>query len=80
MYYKKDFEIENFQFWSGAADNVKDLDFDKLQQLGEFLEEYFSECNEEPTETQINDLVWFEWDFICNSLGWTEEEEEEEEE
>ena len=43
-------------------------------------------CDSIPTETDINDFLWFETDFIIEYLGLTEskfygfEEEEEEEE
>lgn len=71
MEYKVNFNIRSFEFWSGAKDRVQDLTLDQLDSLGEYIEEVF--YGETPTETQINDFVWFECDDFINEL--TEEEE-----
>lgn len=57
----------DISFWSGACDN-----FEILQNMG-LLEEFDALCEElfegEASETQINDFLWFEWDYICECLG-----------
>ena len=71
--------------WSGAIDTLKDIENANLEE--EFMENleniYFLE--ETPTDTELNDFIWFERDTIyidlgLNSNGELEEEEEEEEE
>lgn len=68
MEYKKDFSVDTFEFWSGARDTIKDIEnaglMDKLQTM---IETAFD--GEIPTETQINDMVWFDRDFIYENLG-----------
>lgn len=54
--------------WSGALDTLKDIiDARKEEELMELLEETF--YGETPTETEVNDFLWFERDFIYESLG-----------
>lgn len=68
--------LENFQTWSGATatknaiiDAGKSKDFDRL------IEDLYPEGL---TDTQLNDLLWFESEWIFKHLNITEEEEEEE--
>jgi len=80
MYIKRDYDFnELFQnSWSGAIDSLKEIEKnDKENELMEFLEVVFSESV--PTETEVNDFLWFESDYIYKSLGMSENEEEEEE-
>ena len=70
MYIKRDYSFnELFQnSWSGAIDTLKAIaEADKEEELMEFLEEVFSESV--PTETEVNDFLWFESDYIYESLG-----------
>lgn len=54
--------------WSGALDTLKDIEeADKEDELMYFLEEIFS--GEIPTETEVNDFLWFERDYIYENLG-----------
>ena len=70
--------------WSGAKDTLQDIENANLEE--EFMENlenvYF--LGETPTETELNDFIWFERDTIYSDLGLNEngelEEEEEEEE
>lgn len=61
-------------FWGGACDN-----FEILQNKG-LLNEFDLLCEEifegEASETQINDFLWFEWDYICECLGIEEKSED----
>lgn len=62
-------------FWNGAVDTLIAIrNADKLDDWGQFAEEYFSGTT--PTITEINDLLWFEPDFIFESLGIKDEDEE----
>lgn len=54
--------------WSGALDTLKDIEeADKEDELMYLLEEIFS--GEIPTETEVNDFLWFERDDIYENLG-----------
>ena len=75
-----------FDFWSGAKDTVKYLTDRELEQIEAILEDMYPDGME---DTQINDIFWFEEDWIAEMLGYEDfealmhrddEEEEEEEE
>ena len=54
--------------WSGALDTLKDIEeADKEDELMYLLEEIFTDII--PTETEVNDFLWFERDYIYESLG-----------
>lgn len=88
MYYKVESSLENFEAWSGGKDTLDVLiekgDCDKVEAIIDSLYAY----GVIPTETEINDLLWFERDWIAQELGYAdwdayeygEEEEEETEE
>ena len=71
MYIKR--EVSNFEelkenSWSGAIDTLNRIE--ELEAENEFmqiLEEVF--CDETPTETEVNDFIWFERDTINDMLG-----------
>ncbi len=84
MYIKKDYGFEELKdnSWSGAVDTLEDIEkADKEEELMELLEQVF--FDEIPTDTEVNDYLWFERDEIYSNLGLNEngelEEEEEEE-
>jgi len=62
----KEESLTNFEFWSGAKDNVKELTFEELEKIEEELNEIYPEGME---ETQINDLFWFDFGYICELIG-----------
>lgn len=76
MQYDVDFDIDSFEFWGGARDRMDGATDEQREEVAERIEEYLS-CPDGrmPTETDINDLVWFE----CDDILFPEEEEEEEE-
>lgn len=58
--------LKDFDFWSGAEDNAAKLTSDELDQLDDML----SSSREEPwDETEINDLMRFDFDMVCEWLG-----------
>lgn len=68
-----DYKLKNFVPWSGAVDFYNEL---KESNLLEDLETLLLELYPNGiTKTGINDLLWFEEDFIRESLGLEEEEE-----
>ena len=54
--------------WSGALDTLEDIEkADKEQELMQFLEEIFADRT--PTEAEVNDLLWFEREYIYENVG-----------
>lgn len=58
--------LSNFQFWSGAKDTAAKLTTEQLDSIGEQLEEIFGHI---PTDTEINDLFWFDEEFVFGLVG-----------
>ena len=68
--------IRDFEAWSGAvatkdliSENNKEDEFDAL------IEELYPDGVD---ETQLNDILWFDDEWVLESLGIEEEEDEEE--
>lgn len=78
MYIKADYgfrELKN-NSWSGAVTTLEKIEeAGKEEELMDFLEEEFVET---PTETDVNDFLWFEDEYIFEQLGIKDEEDEEE--
>lgn len=57
--------------WSGAVDTIKDIqNTNKEDEFMNFLEAVF--CNEVPTDTEVNDFIWHDRDYIYENIGLTE--------
>ena len=74
MIIKTETNLRNFEAWSGAIE-TKNLILDAG------LEEEFEGLIEELypnglSDTELNDILWFDADWILESLGVIEEEEE----
>ena len=81
MYIKKEIDFEDLRniCWCGAIDTLTTIEENgKEDGLIDLLEDVF--CDEIPTETEVNDFLWFESETIFDALGITEDEEEDEEE
>ena len=72
MQYTKQLNLTNFNFWSGAKQHK--FSYSELQELQFQLEVLYHE--EPPTETDLNDLFWFEEEFLCECIGLDFEEYE----
>ena len=73
MYYGVEFDIYNFEFWSGAKDRVEEIrELGMLGELEDLIIDVFSD-SKDVTATDINDFVWFEDDMINEYLGINEE-------
>lgn len=69
-------DLNNFKAWSGAVDTLdRIINEGKTEEFESLLEECYSEGM---SETELNDLLWFESDWIFELLRISEEEEEEE--
>ena len=63
-----DFRTLKNNSWSGALDTLKDIEeADKEDELMYFLEDIFYDTT--PTETEVNDFLWHDRDYIYESLG-----------
>lgn len=76
MYIKEELELKTFEAWQGGADTLATIKEAGLcEQAEEALGELFPNG---ATRTEINDVLWFDSDWLLQSLGLAEEEEEEE--
>lgn len=66
--------LRSFEFWSGAKNNADELTIEQFDELENKLEELYPDGM---TETQLNDLMWFDFDDIKSWLGIDDEEDEE---
>lgn len=58
--------------WSGAIDTLEDIKkANKEEEFMEHLDEVFDRVNE-VEDTKLNDYIWFERDYIYESLGLNE--------
>lgn len=70
-------DLNTFEAWSGAVYTINRVrEEGKCKELEYVLEELYPDGM---TETQLNDLLWFEREWLYETLGISDEEEEEEE-
>lgn len=67
MTIKVEKNLRDFEFWGGAKGNANLLTPDELDQLEEIIDSM--DLGEGWTDTQINDMMWFEFDVACDWLG-----------
>lgn len=73
----KEISLEDFEWWSGAKDTAdKITEAGAWEELESILEELYPEGID---ETSLNDLLWFDDEWIFETLGISSGEEEEEE-
>mgnify|MGYP001625239581 FL=1 len=65
---KKELSFEDLKHecWCGAIDTLQKIEEGKEDELMELLQEVFADI---PTETEINDFLWFEDSYIYENLG-----------
>ena len=64
--------LTSFQFWAGAKANAEMLTYEELEQIGEVIEELYEEIE----DVTINDIFWFDFSWVCESIGIKYNEEE----
>lgn len=70
MEYKVECSLDQFNAWSGGKDTLETLiERDDWEEVQTLIEEVFEET---PTETEINDFLWFERDYIAEHLGYSD--------
>lgn len=68
--------LENFEAWSGAKDTKETiLNANKGKDFDSLIEDCYPDGL---SETQLNDILWFDSEWVFEMLGISEEEEEEE--
>lgn len=70
MIVKREVDPEDFEFWGEAKARVDDATEEQRQLVFARLQDVF--LDDFPTETDVNDYVWFE----CDDIFYPEEEEE----
>ena len=74
MIIKTETNLRNFEAWSGAIETKKIiLDAGLEEEFEGLIEDLYPEGL---TDTELNDILWFDSDWILESLGVKEEEEE----
>ena len=69
--------LSEFNAWSGAVETQE-----RILEAGleEEFERLIDDCYPEGiTSTQLNDILWFDSEWVYEALGMTEEEDEEDE-
>jgi hypothetical protein len=74
--YNENLSLVDFVAWSGAKDTKQTIiDNNKADDFDRLIEGLYPDGL---SETQLNDILWFESDWIFENLGITEEENEDE--
>ena len=63
----RDESLSNFEFWSGAISNAEEFTLEELDHIGDELET--ADEGDGYEETQINDLMWFEPEYLASLIG-----------
>lgn len=64
--YKEVYDANDFEFWGGAKDTVKEMTDGQVQEVFGMLEDVYPDGMSEP---ELNDFFWFEEDTIAEWLG-----------
>lgn len=64
--------LATFEFWSGAKSFADQFTYNEMDMIEDALNELYPEGME---DTMVNDIFWFEPDFICELIGlrWNED-------
>ena len=66
MLVRQDLTLENFKTWSGATRTKRIIiEHDKEKEFEAYIEENYPEGID---ETELNDLLWFEDEFLFDLL------------
>lgn len=66
----KEESLRDFEFWSGARDRAKYLTDDEFDRIEAELEYQYPDGM---SETELNDLFWFDFDWVCSLIGESED-------
>lgn len=65
MEFTKELDLTRFEFWSGAKNNK--FTYKEFSLIECILEDLYHD--KIPSETEINDLFWFEEELLCEWLN-----------
>lgn len=68
----REIDLQNFEPWSGAKQTFEALTTEDLETLQSMLEELYPDGID---ETTLNDILWFEDDWIADVCGYESKEE-----
>lgn len=60
------YNLPHFDFWCGAKANAEMLTREELLKIEDALEEIYPDGID---ATELNDLFWFEFEWICKLAG-----------
>ena len=63
----EEIDLINFKAWSGGKDTLDDLSSSDIEKLQDVIESAYPDGM---TDTQLNDLLWFERDWIAEVLDY----------
>ena len=67
--------LENFEAWSGAVDTKKKIiEAGKTEEFETLIDELYPDGID---ATTLNDILWFDVEWLYDTLGMIDEEEEE---
>ena len=68
MTIKTEQSLRNFEFWAGARTNAGLLTDEELDRIEAELEQFYPDGMD---ETELNELFWFDFEWICEILGFS---------
>ena len=75
IYKEMDFDDLYENSWGGAKDTMAKVESaGKQEELMDILQEIY--CGITPSETQVNDLLWFDDEYLFDLMGIKEDEDE----
>ena len=70
MKYTVEESLYDFKAWSGGKDTLDDLwAHGVVDKAEKYIEKIFADCEELPTDTEINNILWFEREDIYKYCG-----------
>ena len=66
MTIKTEESLRNFEFWCGARTNAEKLTEEEIDRVENELEVLYPDGM---TDTEINDLFSFDFDYVCDLIG-----------
>ena len=70
MKYTVEESLQDFKAWSGGKDTLDDLiEYDVVDKAEEYIDMVTADGAELPTQTEINDILWFGRDEIYKHCG-----------
>ena len=66
MLITEEITLSNFNTWAGANKTKDELTYSELDELEEYISELYPDGL---SQTQLNDILWFEQDWIAECLG-----------